>query len=172
MLTFFFLFFLSFFSFFLERDWQGSRFKAFWSLCRFWSYVDYLRKEFNSNPLGSLCTPVKRHTVGPLMILCYCGAWILHRQQYSLPQWYWPEVCNQPWAASLGSKTRGWMKFSLKPPWALSLSTFPIASVAHHPAFIIYSLIHLWFGYAPRLAAGARAGSKRDKVPFLMELMF
>lgn len=97
-------------------------------------YVDpfiYLRKDFNSSPLGSLCTPVKRHTIGSLMTLCYCGAWIFHQQQYSLPQWDWPEICNQPWAASLVPKTAGWMRFSLKPLSALSLSTFPIASVAH-----------------------------------------
>ena len=138
-------------------------------------YVDpfiYLRKDFNSSPLGSLCTPVKRHTIGSLTTLCYCWAWIFHQQQYSLPQRDWPEICNQPWAASLVPQTAGWMRFSLKPLSALSLSTFPTASVAHHPTSIIYSLIHLLFGYVPRMAAGARAGSKRDKVPFLMELMF
>lgn len=36
----------------------------------------YLRKEFNSSPLGSLCTPGKRHTSGSLTTLCCCGAWI------------------------------------------------------------------------------------------------
>lgn len=69
-------------------------------------------------------------------------------------------------------KPEGWLRFFLKPLSATSLSSFSMASVAYCQTFIIYSLICTLFGYVPKLGAGARAGNKRDKVPFCVELTF